>query len=500
MLTGREMSVAMSAKAPRTEHENGGRPGSRSREWLLLSAVLLAAFAVRLYRLGSFPDTVLADEADNVQDAVRILHGVGPENGIFGLDWTPQPAVSVYKEAAFIALLGFNIAALRLPSALFSTLALLPFYLLLRRQFSMTASLLATVLLATNVWYLNFSRSGWNNIDICLYSLAAMYYLMRSLDLVPAGRSRGLKGWASFALAGFFCAMGLYGYPSGRAITLAVIAFAPAALAVNWRHRRSVALGYLLLFGVEALVIAPHAAYVAEHWERFNTRSNVVLVFNSEQFKSDPAGTIKTQLIRNVLGPWAGSVNNTPQYSPPGEPQLDKLAGALALGGIGLAVASKGLRSRPETWLWTLMLFAGWGTTQLLTVNTPNGARGIGYMPTLVFFTCVGLDAMIKLTGWFVRRAAKGTSIVELADRIPATIAAIAVLVAGYGNLQHYVDWQSSPSTRQARYLYITAREFPQWAAAIEGLARERQGSMNVGQWRERYPIEDRSNPYGMRP
>jgi len=86
-------------------------------EWLILCFLILAGFAIRAYNLGGFPDTVLADEADNAQSAVRILYGHPPENGFFGLDWTQQPAFSVYKEAAFIAIFGFNITAMRLPSA-----------------------------------------------------------------------------------------------------------------------------------------------------------------------------------------------------------------------------------------------------------------------------------------------------------------------------------------------------------------------------------------------
>jgi hypothetical protein len=46
---------------------------ARSRE-RLLTLVALAAFAIRIYRLGSFPETFLADEADNSQDALRIQH------------------------------------------------------------------------------------------------------------------------------------------------------------------------------------------------------------------------------------------------------------------------------------------------------------------------------------------------------------------------------------------------------------------------------------------
>jgi len=467
---------------------------SRKVEWLLLGLVVLAGFAIRVYQLGSFPDTVLADEADNAQDSIRILYGQPPQNGLFGLDWTSQSAFSAYKEACFLAIFGFNITAMRLSSAILSTLALIPFYLLLRRQFSIIASLLATVLLCTNVWYLNFSRSGWNCIDICFYMLMAMLFLMWGLDaLLQADTSHPWK-WGHFAIAGFFCALGLYGYPAGRAITLAVIAFAPFAMLFYRHHMKKVLLGFGLLFAVEAVAFAPQAINIARNWERFNGRTNVVFIFNNPEFKANPAATMLGQLERNLRGPWDGSVNNTPQYSPVGEPQLDRIEGLLTLAGMVLTFLVAAVRRQPETWLWWLMLLVGWGLTQLFTVNTPNGARGIGYMPTLIYFTGVTLDIVISL----VENTLKRTRALPVFRYSSISAIIVLVLFTGVSNIKQYIDWQNTPHTRQDRYLYITAREFPQWAQWIVDHARNQGSVTNVGQWREAHPIEDIANPYGV--
>ncbi len=468
-------------------------PLPRSVEWFVLGFLVLAAFAIRVYNLGGFPDTVLADEADNAQSAVRILYNQPPANGFFGLDWTSQPAFSVYKEAAFIAIFGFNITAMRLPSALISALTLIPFYILLRRQLSTVASLLAAILLATDVWYLNFSRSGWNCIDICFYMLMAMLFLVLALGaMTSANGPRWLK-WVHFAAAGFFCALGLYGYPAGRAITLAVAAFFPIALLFNRNHWRTLVLGYLLLFAVEALVFAPEGVYVARNWDLFNGRTKVVLIFNSPDYKVDPVGTLLRQLDRNIRGPWDGSVNNTAQYSPVGEPQLDRPTGLLVLVGMMLTIWVGTLRGRPETWLWWLMLLAGWALTQLTTVGTPNGARGIGYMPTLVYFAGVSLEEILVGLGYISTRVGG----VLVATRLLVAALVAAIFLAGYANVKHYTDWQNTPHTRLDRYLYITAREFPEWAADIVDRARNNRGISNVGGWRDDHPLQDRADPYG---
>lgn len=468
----------------------------RMLELILMVLFILAAFAIRVYELGSLPDTVLADEADNAQDSVRILHGITPENGFFGLDWTDQPAFSAYKEATFLAIFGFDIFAMRLSSAVISTLALIPFYLLLRRQFSMIASLLAAILLATNVWYLNFSRSGWNCVDIGFYMLTAMLFVVYGLDAIPAESHSHRLIWLYFAAAGFFCALGLYGYPAGRAITLAVIGFVPVSLLLYRQHAKMLLLGYVVLFAAEAVVFAPEAIYIAKNWEHFTGRTDVVSIFNNPEYQADPQGTMLRQLERNLRAPWDGSVNNTAQYSPVGEPQLDRAAGWLALLGIALTILLARLRRRPETWLWWLMMLAGWALTQLFTVATPNGARGIGYMPTLLYFSGAGLDGI--LAG--LRRVATRFPVVQMIRQIGIVAISVFILFAGYTNVKHYVDWQTTSRTRQDRYLYITAREFPDWAASIVDLAKNKQNSTNVGQWRDAHPIQDIANPYGETP
>ena len=462
-------------------------------ELLMLSLMVLVAFFIRVYRLGDFPDTVLADEADNAQSAEEILQGHPPPNGFFVLDWTDQPAFSAYKEAAFLKIFGFKIMALRMPSALISALALIPFYFLLRFQLSLLSSFLASILLATDVWFLNFSRSGWNCIDIGFYMLMAMLLLILAVRTAVSTRDKRLLSWVYFAASGFFCALGLYGYPAGRAITLAVAAYLPIMLILYRKEFKILLLGSIILFSVEAAAFAPEAVYIARNWQHFTGRTNVVFILNNPEYKANPVGTMLNQIKNNLQGPWIGNVNNTPQYSPVGEPQLDGFTGILVLIGMILTFVDYKVRRQPETWLWWLMLLAGWALTQLTTVDTPNGARGIGYMPTLVYFAGVGLDMFVT----DLANITASTNWSFISSRLFAGLLVLAVLVAGYSNVKHYVDWQNNPRTRTARYLYLTAREFPKWAADLEDRIKTGYQTYNVGIWRQWYPIVDISNPYG---
>jgi hypothetical protein len=163
---------------------------------------------------------------------------------------------------------------------------------------------------------------------------------------------------------------------------------------------------------------------------------------------------------------------------------------------MALALFLKRLRTKPETWLWWLMLLAGWGLTQLLTVGTPTGTRGIGYMPTLVYFAGIGIEELVLL----LQHIPATTDIFLILRQFSLAILVAVILVAGYFNVKHYVDWQNMPQTRKDRYLYVTAGEFPEWSVMIVDLARNKANITNVGQWRDAHPIQDLANPYGVSP
>lgn len=465
-------------------------------EWILLALIVLAAFAIRIYKLDSFPDTLMPDEADNVQSSVQILNGFPPVNGLFGVDWTPQPAFSVYKGAAFIAVFGFNIMAIRLPSVIFSTLALIPFYFLLRRQLIVAPSLLATILFSTCLWFLNFSRSGWNNSDICLYMLMAMLFLLYAIDSTTKPYVPRRIRWLYFGLAGFFCALGLYGYPGGRTIVFSVAASFPVALHLYRKHRKVLLQGYSLLFAVIAILFAPQAHFALTNWETFNRRSNVVLIFNQPNYQQDPTGMFLRQLSRNIRAPWDGTVNRAPRYTPVGEPQLERLTGLLTLLGMVLSFMLARLRTRFETWLWWLMLLFGWSLTQLLTAGTPDGARGVGYLPTFIYFAGIGIEVLMRGLSSLISRKSPSTA---GAQRLVPALFTLVVLFISYANIVRYVTWQSTPEVRERRMPYVTIPEFPEWAVTIVELARNKAG-MTVDEWRAAHPLEDESDPYGLEP
>ncbi len=428
--------------------------------------------------LGTFPDTLNPDEADFTQDALRILNGAPRENGLFGFDWTPEPALSIYQMAAVIRVAGVSIAAARLTSVLFSVAAFIPFYLLARRQARPWVALLATLLLATNLWFLNFSRSAWNNVQVSFWLLAATLLFLRAIDELQ--RRQRLPALL-FAATGAACAFGLYGYFAGRAVLFALLACGPLLL---WRVRGSdqrlrLCAGYAVLIGVAALLFAPEGVYIARHWEGFNSRAGSVLIVSSPEFKADPLGTLSAQVVKNAVAVWDSGVNNNPRYTPVGEPLLPRLVGLAVLFGMVISLR-RAYRKRREidATVWWIVLLVGWGTTEVLTRNTPDGARGVAWMPVLLLFAALGTE---RVAQWLDQRP------VQVARAGTLGLWAIG-LYTGVADVRHYLEWQANPATRELRQPYVTTAEFGQWAAEVEARAQGHRDVLNTGEWRNSHP------------
>lgn len=450
-------------------HPDSERSGRRYP--LLLAALLAGALLLRLVALGSFPANLTADEADNLIVIYQILYGRGPT--LFGLDWKPNPVLSLHAAAPFVRLFPDSAFGLRLLSALTSTAALIPLYALYRRSLSAPAALLSLALLSASVWYLNFSRSGWENVHVVLLTACAAWLLTRALETAQ---------WRYWAFAGAAAALGLYAYFAGRAILLALLAYAPVAL---WRYRDRwgrVAAGYALLALVALSLFVPQLPAIRRNPELFNIRAERVSALRAADTgyfgHEGKLEVLAYQAARNARFFFDGAVLGGPSYSPPeqllqdtrpryspfGRPLLDPVTGGLFLAGLVLA-----LRHPLRCGLWWALLLVPWVVTQVLTINTPDAARGIGMLPAIYFFVALALDRAWRLLP--ERRAGRG-----------ALVAAI-LLTAAWTTVS-YVRWAASPETLAAREPAVPLERFGEWSALQIGRARVNQPLLPVSVWK----------------
>ena len=437
---------------------------------LTLAAIVAFALFIRLFALTDTPPNLVPDEADNLIIVYRIMADIGP--GFFELDWKPQPAFSMYMMGWFMGVFGETIVGMRMASVALSTASILVFYAVARQQgIGRPASLGATFLLATGVWYLHFSRSGWENVHVGLYALSAV------LSLTAAIRCNRL--WQSlllFAATGLFAALGLYGYTSGRVIIFALLAYLPFALFLHREDWKRLLIGYSVMCITAFVLFWPQLDNARDDWENFNRRVEAVYVLNEQNRQKfegkDDFEIIAQQTWDNVkgfvlmdAGLWHVGLNA--RYIPPNHGLLDRLTAILFWLGLVVSV----IRWRQAVLLWIffiVMIFP----IQILGNGTPDAARAVGAAPLFYLFVALAMDWLFGL------RFAKS-------QWATGAIAVAVLLIIAYVNVSGYFDWMERPETAAVRQPAVDAADFESWQTLQKSAAEAGRSGFNVGEWLE---------------
>lgn len=153
---------------------------------ILLAVVFLAAF-LRLWRISEVPPGVNRDEASIGYTALSLLKTSRDEYGrrlpvsfeSFG-DW--KLPLYIYVDIPFVAALGPNELAIRLPSALAGTATVaLTFFLVLELFGSAPLGLLAALVLSLSPWHLHLSRVESESNVAVLFVTAGLLLFFRSM-------------------------------------------------------------------------------------------------------------------------------------------------------------------------------------------------------------------------------------------------------------------------------------------------------------------------------
>lgn len=436
----------------------GNNGESVVRESLLLFFVLAIALAVRLAFLDRVPTNVMPDEADNLVDAYHILAGTGPD--LIGLDWTQLPALNAHLMALFLRVSDHSVVGMRMAAVVTSTLALLMFHGLIRRIVEPVPALLSTLLLATGLWYLNFSRTAWSNVYVVLFGLLAIYFLVQALER---------QKWYLYILAGGGIALTLYGYYAGRATVVALIIYLPIGLYLYRARWRSILAGCTLMLAVAALLFQPQWQLFQEDWEYTNRRVESVSIFHQKEpylGETDPSKLLKLQTERMLRAFLLldGAMFQTPRYTPSDSPPIDYVTGGLYLAGLLV-----GLMRLRHTALWYLCLFVPLFLTQVLSIHTPDTGRAIVVAPAIYLFVALALQAYWQAVGsWKLRLLPVGL-----------------VIAVSVFNLWWYYDWALRPETALVRQPAVEYSEFERWQQLQMERAVKGERGFTVNEWHQ---------------
>jgi 4-amino-4-deoxy-L-arabinose transferase-like glycosyltransferase len=377
----------------------------------LLAGVLLLAAALRLWDLGGGPDPLDVDEGYAGVDALRVL--AGHPTLYFAANNGAEP-LHVYLAALTTALLGPSALALRLPAALAGVASVLATYLLVRAVCrdapaggppAAGLALLVAFLQAVSLWHLHLSRDGSRVVLLPLLATLACWCLWEGLR--PTAAPGRAAAWCVAAGAGL--GLALYTYLPARLLPLVALALVahraavrPGGLGSGWWRLGLVAL-------TAALVVAPLAAYYAAHWSAFSFRVEMVALTNPWVHQGDPWGLLGRNLL-GTAGMFAVRGDLDPQYNVAGAPVFPPPLAALAVVGLGLALARW---RRPAYGLWLawlgLMLLPG-----VLSANAPHFARQVGIIPAVYVLPALGAWWLWQGGAGAWRQAARAAVVVAL--------------------------------------------------------------------------------------
>ncbi len=398
---------------------------------LLMGAILLSALLLRVWMIGSIPETLGGDEGSQGLEALRVVSG--QIRNPFTTGWLSVPTMSFYFNSLSIRLIGPTMAALRLPWALVGTATVLTTFWLVTRLRGLTLGLMTAALLATYHFHIHFSRLGSNQIADPFFVSLALLFLYRARD-------RGSP--LDWALVGISVGVAQYFYAGAR-LTMIVVALCLLYFFWGSHSRRAqlrdLAGGALTSLGAFLVTAAPMLQYAVRFPNDYNARLNQVGWVQSGIFASEVAqkGLWKTLWDQGSHAFLAFNlyVDRTPWYGSP-KPLMDGIWGTLFL--LGLLYAT--LRLLPPkadrrlfplvVWWWGGMLLGG-----VLTESPPSTQRLIVLAPPACFFVALVLLRVAQ----YLQEALD-----EAEPRALATVLTGAVLLLS-GLSVHWYFWEFTP-------------------------------------------------------
>lgn len=205
---------------------------------VVILALLLLAFFLRVSTLASAPPGLYFDEAAHGLDALRVWEG---ELKLFFPTANGHEPLFTYIVALFVHWLGNTVLALRLPAAFWGTLGVAACYALGKRLLGPWPAVLGSGFVAVTFWTVALSRFG-----LRVNTLLPLF----ALWLLSFWACRHSTDWRRYLLAGVLLGVAQYTYTAARFLPILAL-----LLVFDWRKtlsKRGLLLGAIAAFVVTA--------------------------------------------------------------------------------------------------------------------------------------------------------------------------------------------------------------------------------------------------------
>lgn len=359
----------------------------------ILIAIILIAATLRLWNLGGLPPHLRNDEASFGYNAYSILKTGKDEHGeflpilfkSFG-DW--KPGLYVYLTIPFVAVLGLNEWAVRLPAAISGIIGVyilyhLTFELLKKQRFALASAFSLSI----SPWHITFSRGAWEAQVTITLILAGLYFFIKALNknlyLIPSSI--------------FFGTSLLISHGAKPAMPLVLLSFLMAYRVGIKRITLKI-----LLFSCTLLIILS-LPIIFSFFNGKNTR--VTSLFFTNKYQSTEFGTETRDLLKNWANHYSLPIlfikgDTNPQHSAPDYGAFISLDIVFLFLGLEIMSKLKDIKRAVKVLIFLLLILAP--LSSVLTLSGVNFERYLVFFVVLNIVIGLGIGSCKKNLGWSI--------------------------------------------------------------------------------------------------
>ena len=357
----------------------------RQPTWVM-TFFLLAGAALRLVGLNNIsPPGVTHDEVANWLIDRSILAG---EHAIYFTRAYGHEAGFHYLQSGFVALLGDNVLALRLPAAFCGLLGVAVTFALARKLFGKNVALMAAGLLAVLFWPVFYGRLALRAISLPLVAGLSAYFWWQGWEWRDGDTGRSQR---RFTLAGFSAGLSLHTYMAARAVPIFYGLWLAYLAIFHWRDFKQRWREIVLFLVMFAAVAAPLVIFLQTNPGAEFRLSEVdapLQALLSGDFRPVLSNGLKLLGMFGFVGTplWREGVPTTPVFEP--------IVAILFYAGLLLCL----WRWRRPRYAFLLIWLGAVVSPSLVTINAPSHIRSILILPVLTILPALLMHSLGQLS------------------------------------------------------------------------------------------------------
>ncbi|MFZ1396314.1 MAG: glycosyltransferase family 39 protein, partial [Candidatus Promineifilaceae bacterium] len=426
---------------------------NRQPVWIM-TALLLAGAALRLFGLNNLsPPGITHDEVANWLIDRSILAG---EHAIYFTRAYGHEAGFHYLQTGFVALLGDNVLALRLPAAFCGLLGVAVTFALARQLFGKNVALIAAGLLAVLFWPVFYGRLALRAISLPLVAGLSAYFWWKAWEIegVKGRKGEGVKKPVTrsplhpFTLSGIFAGLSLHTYMAARAVPIFYALWLAYLAIFHWREFKQRWRG-IVLFVVMAVVVAAPLVIFLQTVPDAEFRISEVDAPLQALRSGDWQPVLSNGL--NLLGMFGFVGDPLWREGVPSAPVFEPIVAIFFYGGLLLCL----WRWRQPRYAFLLIWLAVSVTPSLVTINAPSHIRSILILPVLTIFPALLMHSLGRLS----------TVIGQLSTRSSQIL--VLTLLLFYAARTSVLQFQTWPNGGDVPFVWQAA--FTEMAGYLDG-------------------------------